>query len=238
MENQLRAEMDNRATSDDSFDAARASLRYIQDEIANSITHGAGMALSIVGAIVLILQAIQRGGPREIVGCTVYGLSLVGVYTASTLSHVVQEPRLRRKFRMLDQAMIYLLIAGTFTPLSLYYLRGGYWWMLSTAMWTVAIVGFVSKIVFAHRVESVAIILYVLMGWMPVLAAKPMIAACPGTCLWLMAGGGVLYTLGTLFLAFDRRAVYMHATWHIFVIAASALHYYAVLEYALPPARS
>ena len=237
MENQLRARMDDRRSGDESFDAAKASLRYIQDEIANSITHGAGMALSIVGAIVLIALAVQRGGLREIIGCTVYGLSLVGVYTASTLSHVVQEPRLRRKFRMLDQAMIYLLIAGTLTPVSLYYLRGGYWWVLFTALWTVAIAGFFSKMILAHRVESVAIILYVLMGWMPVLAAKPMIAIVPSGCLWLMAAGGVLYTIGTLFLAFDRKAVYLHATWHIFVIAASAVHYYAVLEYALPPAR-
>jgi hemolysin III len=237
MEHQLRAERNDRRAGDDSFDAAKASLRYIQDEIANSITHGAGMALSLVGAVVLVVLAVQRGGPREIIGCAVYGLSLVGVYTASTLSHVVQEPRLRRKFRMLDQAMIYLLIAGTFTPVALYYLRGGYWWVLFTALWTVAIAGFLSKMLLAHRVDSVAIILYVLMGWMPVVAAKPMIAIVPSGCLWLMAAGGALYTIGTLFLAFDRKAVYLHATWHIFVIAASAVHYYAVLEYALPPAR-
>jgi hemolysin III len=236
MENQLRANLDERRGGDDSFDAAKASLRYIQDEIANSITHGAGMALSLVGAIVLVVLAVQRGGPREIIGCTVYGLSLVGVYTASTLSHVVQEPRRRRWFRMLDQAMIYLLIAGTFTPVSLYYLRGGYWWILFSSMWVVAALGFFSKLVLAHRVDSVAIVLYVLMGWLPALAAKPMIAIVPSGCLWLMAGGGALYTIGTLFLAFDRKAVYMHATWHIFVIAGSAVHYYAVLEYALPPA--
>jgi hemolysin III len=237
MENQLRAPSSDRLSGEDSFDAAKASLRHIQEEIANSITHGAGVALSLVGAIVLVVLAAQRGGPREIIGCAVYGLTLVGVYTASTLSHVFQEPRWKRAFRMLDQAMIYLLIAGTFTPMSLYYLRGGYWWVLFTAMWIVAALGFFSKILLAHRVDSVAIVLYVLMGWMPALAAKPMIAIVPSECLWLMAAGGVLYTVGTLFLAFDRKAVYMHATWHIFVIAASAVHYYAVLEYALPPKR-
>lgn len=238
MENQLRAQMDERRPGDDAFDAAKASLRHIQEEIANSITHGAGVALSVVGAIVLVALAVQRGGPREIIGCAVYGLTLVGVYTASTLSHVYQEPRLKRRFRMLDQAMIYLLIAGTFTPVSLVYLQGGYWWVLFTAMWVVAAVGFFSKMILAHRVDSVAIALYVLMGWMPALAAKPMIATVPSGLLWLMAAGGVLYTVGTLFLAFDRKAVYMHATWHIFVIAASAVHYYAVLEYAIPAARS
>jgi len=221
-----------RSPTDDTLDAAKASLRHIQEEIANSITHGAGMALSVVGAIALVALAVQRGGPREIIGCTVYGVTLVGVYTASTLSHVYQEPRRKRAFRMLDQAMIYLLIAGTFTPVSLVYLRGGYWWVLFTAMWIVAAAGFLSKIVLAHRVDAVAIVLYVLMGWMPVLAAKPMIAIVPAGCLWLMALGGLLYTIGTLFLAYDRKAVYMHATWHIFVIAASAVHYYAVLQYA------
>jgi hemolysin III len=135
---------------------------------------------------------------------------------------------------MLDQGCIYLLIAGTFTPLALVYLRGGWWWLLMAAMWCVAIVGFASKVLLAHRIEAVSTAAYVCMGWMPVVAAKPMIAIVPAGCLWLMAAGGLCYTVGTLFLTFDRKALYLHAIWHIFVIAGSAAHYFAILLYILP----
>ncbi len=220
----------------DAFDAETARLPRIEDEIANSITHGIGLALSVVGAAVLIVAAVRTGGLREVLGCSIYGASLVAVYAASTLSHVVQQPRLRRRFRMLDQGCIYLLIAGTYTPLALQYLRNGYWWVLLAVMWTIAVAGFFSKVILAHRVEAVATILYVLMGWLPVLAAKPMIAAAPAACLWMMLVGGLCYTVGTIFLTFDRKALYLHAVWHIFVIAGSTVHYFAILHYALPSA--
>ena len=103
-----------------------------------------------------------------------------------------------------------------------------------TAMWTIALLGFLSKVVWAHRVEAVSTAAYVGMGWLPVMAAKPMIAAVPAGCLWLMAAGGLCYTVGTVFLTFDRKALYLHAVWHIFVIAGSAVHYYAILHYLVP----
>ena len=137
---------------------------------------------------------------------------------------------------MLDQGCIYLLIAGTFTPLALKYLSGGWWWLLLATMWTIAIVGFCSKVLLAHRVEAVSTAAYVVMGWLPVIAAKPMIAAAPSTCLWMMLAGGLCYTVGTIFLTFDRKALYLHAIWHICVIAGSAVHYFAILQYALPSA--
>jgi hemolysin III len=221
---------------DNSFDANTASLPRIEDEIANSITHGIGLALSLVGAVALVTLAVRDAGPRQIIGCTVFGLSLIAVYAASTASHVFQRPDLRRIFRMLDQGCIYLLIAGTFTPLALEYLRGGYWWLLMTAMWVFAIGGFISKVFLAHRVEAVATAVYVFMGWMPIVAAKPMIEIVPANCLWLMLAGGICYTVGTIFLTFDRKALYLHAIWHIFVIAGSAVHYYAILHYVLPGA--
>ena len=206
----------------------------IEDEIANSITHGIGLALALVGGVALVAFAARHGGARQIIGCSVFAATLVAVYTASTLSHVFQQPPARTLFRMLDQGCIYLLIAGTFTPLALVYLRGGWWWLLMAAMWTTAILGFLSKVVWAHRVEAVSTALYVAMGWMPVVAAKPMIAAVPAGCLWLMALGGLCYTVGTLFLIFDRKALYLHAVWHILVIAGSAVHYYAILHYLVP----
>ncbi len=105
-----------------------------------------------------------------------------------------------------------------------------------TAMWTVAIVGFVSKVLWAHRVEAVQTAAYVFMGWMPIVAAKQMIDAVPAECLWLMLAGGLCYTIGTLFLTFDRKALYLHAVWHVCVIAGSAVHYFAILRYTLPHA--
>jgi len=137
---------------------------------------------------------------------------------------------------MLDQGCIYLLIAGTFTPLALQYLRDGYWWLLLAAMWMIALVGFTSKVILAHRVEAVATGVYVFMGWLPVLAAKPMIAIVPSACLWMMLAGGLCYTVGTIFLTFDRKALFLHAIWHICVIAGSTVHYFAILHYALPGA--
>jgi hemolysin III len=223
-------------STENTFDATTATLPRIEDEIANSITHGIGLALSLVGAVALVMIAARTGDTRAIVGCLVYSASLVAVYAASTLSHLFWQPRLRRVFRMLDQGCIYLLIAGTYTPLSLRYLRDGYWWILLATMWTIAIVGFCSKVFLAHRVESVATIAYVAMGWLPVLAAKPMIAVAPTRCLWMMLIGGLCYTVGTLFLTFDRKALYLHAMWHICVIAGSAVHYFAILQYALPGA--
>jgi hemolysin III len=220
--------------SEERFDATAATLPRIEDEIANSVTHGIGLALSVVGAVALVTFAARNAGLREVIGCSVFAITLVAVYAASTLSHVFQQPRARRMFRMLDQGCIYLLIAGTFTPLALVYLRGGWWWVLMASMWGVAFIGFASKVLLAHRVEAVSTASYVLMGWMPVLAAKPMIAAVPAGCLWLMAAGGLCYTVGTLFLTFDRKALYLHAVWHVFVIAGSAVHYFAILLYILP----
>lgn len=218
---------------DDTFDARTADLRRIQDEIANSITHGIGLALALVGAVALMALAIQDGGAREIVGCAIFAASLVAVYAASTASHVFQKPRLRRLFRILDQACIYLLIAGTFTPLALRYFRGGWWWLLLAAMWGVAIVGFLSKVLWAHRVEAVSTIAYVLMGWMPVLGVKWAIAVVPMGCVWLMILGGLCYTVGVVFLTFDYKALYLHAVWHLFVIAGSTVHYLAIVTYAV-----
>ena len=221
---------------ENAFDPSTATLVRIEDEIANSITHGIGLALSLVGGTALVTLAARYAGMREIIGCGIFSASLVAVYAASTLSHVFQRPRTKRIFRMLDQGCIYLLIAATFTPLALEYLRGGWWWLLTATMWGIALVGFVSKVLLAHRVEAVSTAAYVCMGWLPALAAKPMIAIVPGGCLWMMLAGGLFYTVGTLFLTFDRKALFLHAVWHVFVIAGSAVHYFTILHYVLPAA--
>ena len=206
---------------------------YLPEETANSLTHGIGLALSIAGAAALLTTAGLYGNAWHFAGCSVYATTLVGVYAASTLSHVFQGPHLRRTFRILDQAFIYLLIAGTYTPFSLVYLRAGWWWLLSGLVWGFALAGFLSKTVWRHRIDAITIWAYVLLGWLPYVAIARVIQQLPFEVFWWLLVGGVCYMTGIVFLKLDRRFPYFHATWHVVVIAGSACHYVAIL-YALP----
>jgi hemolysin III len=152
----------------------------------------------------------------------------------STLSHAAMTPRWKSRFRALDQGFIYLLIVATYTPFSLAYLRGNAWgWVLLAAMWTVALFGFVSKVFFAHRVEAVSIASYVLLGWMPMLAAPTLLHLVPMGAFWWMLLGGVCYTVGTIFLMNDDRVRHLHAVWHLCVIAGSACHFAGILIFVV-----
>lgn len=202
-----------------------------QEEVVNSLTHGLGLALSVVGVTYLLAAAAANGDRWQLGGCAVYGASLVSVYVASTLSHIFQQPRLRRLFRIADQALIFLLIAGTFTPIAMSYLRFGPWWILFGCVWAVALAGFISKAIFVHRIETVSTVAHVFLGWLPALSIKPMLELAPNALLGWMAAGGILYTAGTFFLHRDERVPYFHAVWHVCVIAGSALHYWGILLY-------
>jgi hemolysin III len=205
--------------------------RVREEDKYNTATHALGLMLSLVGFEWLLSRAIRSGDVWQVIGCAVYASALVAVYAASTLSHLFQQPRLRRLFRIMDQAFIFLLIAGTFTPLSLTYLRGGAWWLLFAAVWGIALVGFFSKAIFAHQVDAVSTVLHVALGWLPVVAAKPMITVVPGPLLWWMLYGGICYTAGTFFLRRDDRVPYFHAVWHLLVIAGSACHFWGIYSY-------
>ncbi len=197
------------------------------DELANCVTHALGFALAVAGTVALWAVTAQYGDSLQMVGVAVYGFTLVALYAASTLSHSFATPRLRHFFRTLDQVCIFLLIAGTFTPISLTYLRAGWWWALFFTIWAMALAGILCKLFFT-RLHNVSIAAYVLLGWMPIIAIKPILQLMPGTALaWILAGG-LFYTLGTLFLLRDDRVPFFHATWHLFVIAGSACHYFAV----------
>src|SRR5690349_1892514 len=137
-----------------------------REELVNFVTHGLGAGLSLVGAVILISAASQTGDMMRLIGCSIYAATLFAVYAASTLSHLYHNSHLRGLFRTLDQAFIYLLIVGTYTPLALVYLHGGWLWILFGAMWTVALVGFFSKTLWRHRVEGVSITAYAVLGWM------------------------------------------------------------------------
>ncbi len=204
-----------------------------KEELANSVTHGIGLALSVAGFVVLVVLAILRGGARHIVSCSVYGSTLVCLYAASTLYHSVRSRRVKRVLKVLDHSAIYLLIAGTYTPFSLVILRGGWGWTLFGLVWGLSVLGILFKVWFVDRFQIMSTTVYLAMGWLVVIALKPLLALVPsGGLLWLLAGGG-LYTAGVGFFSW-RKLPYNHAIWHVFVLAGSTCHYFAVLYYVLP----
>lgn len=211
-----------------------ATLRKIyrlEDEIASAITHGLGLALSIVALFVLVLIAAAEGTVWHVVGCSVYGGSLVALYLASTLYHLVWHPRWKAALRVVDHACIFLLIAGTYTPFTLTALRGAWGWSLLALVWTFALAGITYKLIRARHGLPESAMPYILLGWLALIAAKPLVESIPlAGLLWLL-GGGLAYTLGTIFYSLDGRR-FFHAIWHLFVMAGSALHFCAVLYYA------
>jgi hemolysin III len=211
-------------------------VRVLQtNELVNAVTHGIGLALSIVGAIVLIARSYSHGDAYLVAGCTVFSTTLIAVYAASTLSHTALGPRLTHLFRRLDQGSIYLLIVGTCMPFALVYLRTGWWFLFFGVMWTVALCGFVSKTMFSHRLDGVALWIYVLLGWMPIVTAPSLIHVLPAAALWGMLVGGLCYTCGTVFLVYDNRHPLSHGIWHVFVIAGSTCHFLAIFFVGISP---
>lgn len=206
------------------------------EEIANCATHAFGFVLSLIGTIALLRQVGDAGDALQLLGVAIYGSTLMALYGASTLSHVFERPRLRHFFRTVDQVCIFLLIAGTYTPIAMTYLRDGWWWALFAAIWGLALLGIIAKI-FYTRLHGVSVLAYVVLGWMPIIAIRPIVAAVPTAALAWIVIGGIFYTVGTVFLMLDERVPFFHATWHVFVMAGSACHYYAVLQFALPVAQ-
>jgi hemolysin III len=208
------------------------SAHHLGDILANAITHGIGAALAIAGAIYLI-AATMHGDPLHLVTCSIFATTLVLVYLCSTLYHSLVRTGARHVFQLLDHSAIYLLIAGTYTPFTLISLRGAVGWTLFAIVWGLAIAGIVFKSVALGRFELLSALAYLFQGWVVVFAARPLLAAIgwPGIA-WLGAGG-LAYTLGIFFFALDRRR-YFHATWHIFVLAGSVAHYFAILFFVVP----
>lgn len=199
---------------------------------ANTLTHGIGLLLSLVGLGFILGLALQ-GEAIHIAGGTVFGVTLVLMYAASTLYHVPVKPQLKRLLRTLDHIAIYLLIAGTYTPFLLLYFEGGLLWTLLCLQWGIALAGAVFKLFFTGRFEILSVLVYVAMGWMVVFAVEPLVTAAPMGCIAWMAAGGLCYTGGLIFYAW-RSLPYHHAIWHLFVLAGSFCHYLAVVRYVLP----
>ncbi len=202
------------------------------EELANSITHGIGLVLSIAGFAILIAFAAMRGGRLQIVSCAVYGSTLICVYAASTLYHALASPRLKRALKIFDHCAIYLLIAGTYTPFTLVVLRGGWGWSLFAIVWLLAMAGIVFKLWFVDHFKILSTVLYLAMGWIAVIAIKPLLTSIPSHGVYWLVAGGLLYSIGVAFFAAPRLR-FGHAIWHVFVIAGSTCHYFAVLFYVI-----
>lgn len=203
------------------------------EEIANSITHGVGLALSVLGLVVLVVLASLRGGALHIVACSVYGATLVAMYGASTLYHSSRRRRPRRVLRVVDHCAIYLLIAGTYTPFTLVMLRGGWGWTLFGIVWGLAVFGVVFKIFFTGKFAIASTLVYLLMGWMAVVAIRPMVEDLPAAAIAWLVAGGLAYSVGTIFFAM-HKVRFHHAIWHVFVLLGSVFHYVAVIFFVVP----
>ncbi|WP_108446138.1 PAQR family membrane homeostasis protein TrhA [Halomonas denitrificans] len=207
------------------------------EERLHSISHGIGAALSLAGLVVLLVLASlgARVDPWKIVGISLYGTTLVLLYTASTLYHGVRHPRLKRLFQHLDHCAIYLLIAGTYTPFLLVNLRGPTGWTLLATVWSLALAGIACKLAWPHRFEALRVAIYLVMGWLIVLAGDALAASLSATGLTLLVAGGLTYTLGVVFYAVSAIP-FNHAIWHLFVMGGSTCHYFAVVTAVLPVA--
>jgi hemolysin III len=203
------------------------------EEIANSITHGIGAGLSVVGLIVLVVLATLYGDVWRIVSFSIYGATLIILYLASTLYHSFRNKRVKKIFKILDHSTIFLLIAGTYTPFLLISLRGVWGWILFGVIWGLSVSGIVFKALFIDRFRKLSVLIYILMGWLCVVAIKQMVVRIPLGGLIGLTAGGVLYTTGVIFYAW-RKLKFSHAIWHLFVLGGSICHYFSIFFYLLP----
>jgi hemolysin III len=203
------------------------------DILANAITHGIGAGLAIVGAVYLI-AASTRGTAWHVVSCSIFAGTLVLVYICSTLYHSLVRTGARHVFHVLDHSSIYLLIAGTYTPFTLILLHGPVGWWIFGIEWGLAIAGVVFKSFAVGRFQVASALVYLFQGWLIVFATGPLLRAISSQGMMWLGAGGLAYTLGMVFFAYDRLP-YFHAAWHIFVLAGSIAHYFAILFYVVPP---
>ncbi len=218
------------ATAASGVDGARAQ----REELASALTHALGALAALVAGAALVVLVALRGDGWQLVASVVFAASMVLLYVASTLYHAARGEQVRRRLKILDHCAIYLLIAGTYTPFTVVSLQGRVGWTLFAAIWTLAAAGIVFKLFFTGRFKLLSTGIYVAMGWLVLLAIKPVMAALDAwTFGWLVAGG-VAYTAGTFF--YHRMSIpYSHAIWHLFCIAGTAAHFVAVAAQVLPP---
>ena len=211
-------------------EATRA--RMSREELANTVSHGLGLLLAVAAVPILVVNAVARGGAADVVGAAIFGSTLVLLYLASTGYHAAPMGRAKALLRRMDHAAIYLLIAGTYTPFTLGVLGGGWGWTLFGLVWGAAVIGVGTKLLAGIRFPRVSTAMYLIMGWLVLIAAHPLVTRMPVPGLAWLVAGGLAYSGGVVFFA-ARRLPYGHFVWHLFVLAGSACHFFAVLWYAV-----
>ncbi|MBN1957207.1 MAG: hemolysin III family protein [Desulfuromonadales bacterium] len=210
------------------------TARYsLGEEIANSITHGIGALLAIAGLAVLISFAGLHGDVWHITTCSIFGTTLILSYLTSTLYHSIPLEKAKRILRTLDHSAIFLLIAGTYTPFMLVNLRGPWGWSLFGAVWGIALTGVILKATAFGKIRLLSTAIYLIMGWIVLIAIKPLLAVIAPEGMQLLLLGGLAYSFGVIFYAW-KKLPYNHAIWHLFVLAGSCFHYFAILFYVIP----
>lgn len=203
------------------------NAEQLRAEFWNAVTHGTGAVLSLIGGIVLITLASLYGNGWQLTSAIVFSLSLIGLYTASTFYHSAREPKAKGRLKVLDHCMIYVLIAGSYTPFALIALRDDGGWILFGTVWALALAGIVFKLRFTGRFELLSTLIYLAMGWLVLFAAGPMLRNVGTQELIWLGVGGLFYSFGTIFYLMDRIR-HNHAIWHAFVLAGSASHFVAI----------
>ena len=208
---------------------------HLREEFASALTHGLGATAALAGGAVLITLAALHGDHWQVAASIVFGIALLLLYLASTLYHAIHHPVAKGRLKVFDHCAIYVLIAGTYTPFTLIGLRGPVGWWLFTTIWVLALAGVVFKLYFTGRFKRLSTLIYIAMGWLILVAAKPLFAALDAWTLGWLIAGGLSYTLGTFF--YHRPAMrYSHAVWHLFVLGGSICHYVAVFAQVAPSA--
>jgi hemolysin III len=203
--------------------------RYtLKEEIANTISHGLGALLSLIGLIIYIDLAAKHGNREDIISLTVFGISLILLYSISALYHGIKEPSAKQFFQKLDHSAIFLLIAGTYTPLILLSLNGILCWSILSAIWILALIGIISEVLHFFKSRAWSIVLYIVMGWLAIIVIKRIAENIPLESLLLLISGGLFYTIGIIFYI-RKKNIYNHAIWHIFVLLGSLSHYLCIL---------
>jgi len=213
--------------------AKSPALLSLEDR-ANSFTHAIGSGMCIAGLALLVVLSSLTGDPWKIVSFSVFGATLVLLYTASSVYHAVHRPALRRALRILDHVSINLLIAGTYTPFMLVNLRGPLGWWMFGIIWTLAVIGVVHDLFFTGRFKLLSTLLYLGMGWIVVVIMRPLAQCLPTSGLALLIAGGLSYSLGAIFYLFDKKMPFGHAVWHVFVLGGSVCHFLSIVLGVLP----
>ncbi|MFT6404623.1 MAG: hemolysin III [Marinomonas primoryensis] len=213
------------------FSAASNRGQSLGEEVANSISHGLGLVAAIVGTPFLILSAIDYADMSFIVGVSIFSATMIVLYLASTVYHAMPQGKAKYVFQVIDHSAVYLLIAGTYTPFMLGVLEGVWGWSLLVAVWTLAMVGVGLKAFGKASHPAVSTTLYVILGWLILIAIKPLVALMETNGLLLLVLGGVLYTLGVVFFVIDSRLRYGHLVWHLFVVGGTVSHYFSIFYY-------